>query len=141
MSSIDQRYVETLENENWMLREKVAELEGILGMRVEVPLMIGLSASEAKIIGILTKREMVTKAQMLQMLYISRSGGEEVEAKIVDVFVCKARAKLNKFDITIETVWGRGYRLNPENKAKIAALLRAENGITDIPEVLQRKIP
>ncbi|MDE3830273.1 helix-turn-helix domain-containing protein [Sinorhizobium meliloti] len=28
-----------------------------------------------------------------------------------DVFVCKMRKKLARFGVTIETVWGQGYRL------------------------------
>lgn len=135
--NIDQRYVDRLEQENNWLREKIAELEGILGMRVEVPLLLGLTASEAKVVGILTKRELVTKEQFMQMLYVAQAGSD-AEIKIIDVFICKARIKLEKFDIKIETVWARGYRMNPENKAKLAALLRAERGLAGPVQPEQR---
>jgi two-component system cell cycle response regulator CtrA len=37
---------------------------------------------------------------------------EEPEIKIVDVFVCKIRKKLNGLGLSLETVWGRGYRMS-----------------------------
>lgn len=42
---------------------------------------------------------------------VTKLWGEESELKIVDVFVCKLRAKLKGMPIAIETAWGRGYRL------------------------------
>lgn len=38
-------------------------------------------------------------------------GVDDREIKLVDVFVHKARKKLEPLGITIETVWGRGYRI------------------------------
>lgn len=56
-----------------------------------------------------------TKDQLLSALY-SLSVDEEPEIKIIDVFVCKIRKKLNEMHPglgrCIETVWGQGYRLN-----------------------------
>lgn len=48
--------------------------------------------------------------------------GEEPDAKIVDVFICKARKKIAPFGIQIETLWGQGYRLPPASKAAAMAL-------------------
>jgi two-component system cell cycle response regulator CtrA len=125
--SDEQRYIDTLEGENNWLREKIAELESILGMRLEVPVILALTASEAKIVGILSKRDAVTKEQFMQMLYVN---GTDAEIKIVDVFVCKARAKLEKFGISIETIWGRGYRMTPANKAKLQEIINVERGVS-----------
>lgn len=36
--------------------------------------------------------------------------------KIIDVFVCKIRAKLHDTNYYIETIWGRGYRINRHEK-------------------------
>ena len=36
---------------------------------------------------------------------------EDVEIKIVDVFICKLRAKLKPLGLEIATLWGVGYRL------------------------------
>ena len=48
---------------------------------------------------------------------------DEPEMKIVDVFICKLRKKIRPFGLEIATVWGLGYRMSPETKAKARALL------------------
>lgn len=116
------QYVTALETENDVLREKIIELEELIGLRIETPLMLGLTGQEAKLFGILFKRDLVTKAQGMSALYSDRPNGE-AEIKIVDVFVCKMRKKLKPFDIEIETVWGQGYRMTAASKANAAALL------------------
>ena len=117
-------FVIALEAENELLREKVIALEEILGLRIETPLVLGLTSHEAKMFGILLKREIVTKEAAMAALYGDRPNGDgEVEIKIVDVFVYKARKKLKPFQIEIETVRGRGYRMPAASKAIAAALL------------------
>ena len=60
----------------------------------------------------LRKRTVVTKQMLLDHLY---GGMNEPELKIIDVLVCYLRKKLAQATggkHQIETVWGRGYRLN-----------------------------
>lgn len=116
-------YVEAVETENEILRERVIELEELLGFRLTVPLIFGLTGQEAKLFGFLLKREIVTKEQSMTALYTELWGEKEREIKIVDVFICKMRSKLKKFGITIETVWGRGYRMTPEVKALVEGFM------------------
>lgn len=116
-------YVATLEAENDALRSRIRLLEETIGTRIDVPLVFGLTGQEAKMFGILYKRELVTKQQALDALYGDRPESDEAEIKIVDVFVCKMRKKMKPFDIQIETVWGRGYRIPAQSKATAAALL------------------
>lgn len=116
-------YVMALEAENEQLREKVARLEETLGVRIETPLVLGLTGQEARVFGILLKRELVTKQQAMDVLYGERPDGDEAEIKIVDVFVCKLRKKLEPYEIAIETVWGRGYRIPAQSKTAALALL------------------
>jgi two-component system cell cycle response regulator CtrA len=77
-----------------------------------VPLQ--LTSKEYKIIELLMQRKgvIVTKTAFLDKLY---SGIDEPEEKIIDVFVCKIRRKLDEFVAGgrhyIETIWGRGYIL------------------------------
>ncbi len=59
----------------------------------------------------LRKGTTLTKEAFLNHLY---GGMDEPEVKIIDVFICKLRKKLEKAmggDSYIETVWGRGYVL------------------------------
>ena len=84
-----------------------------------------LTGKEYGIIELLSLRKgsTLTKEMFLNHLY---GGMDEPEVKIIDVFICKLRKKLQDAtdgDNYIETVWGRGYVLrDPEaEKAKKAA--------------------
>ncbi len=59
----------------------------------------------------LRKGTTLTKEMFLNHLY---GGMDEPEVKIIDVFICKLRKKIETAtggDSYIETVWGRGYVL------------------------------
>jgi DNA-binding response OmpR family regulator len=116
-----------LETENDELREKIASLESMLGIRIEVPLVFGLTNQQAKVLGMLMKREIVTKEMAFTALYGLRTGGADVEIKIIDVFICHVRRKLKPFEIEIETVWGQGYRMSPEAKAIASKVFEQAN--------------
>lgn len=121
--SLRDAYVETLERENGELRERIALLEEQLGIRFETPLCLNLTSQEARLFGILLKRDLVTKQIAMIALYGHKPDCDEAEIKIVDVFVCKLRKKLAPFSIVIETQWGQGYFLGPRSKEIARALL------------------
>ena len=85
-----------------------------------------LTSKEYGIIELLSLRKgsTLTKEMFLNHLY---GGMDEPEVKIIDVFVCKLRKKLEKLSDSaggcIETVWGRGYVLrdpNADGKDKVS---------------------
>lgn len=83
---------------------------------------IHLTSKEYSILELLVLRKgsILTKEMFLNHLY---GGMDEPDLKIIDVFVCKLRKKLSKETDGInyiETVWGRGYKLN-ESDEKDAA--------------------
>jgi len=62
----------------------------------------------------LRKGNVVSKESFLDHLY---GGMDEPEMKIIDVFICKLRKKIEKAGAPaplIQTVWGRGYRVNTD---------------------------
>ncbi len=84
---------------------------------------IHLTGKEYGIIELLSLRKgtTLTKEMFLNHLY---GGMDEPELKIIDVFICKLRKKLNAAadgDNYIETVWGRGYVLQDPEESKAAA--------------------
>lgn len=75
--------------------------------------MLHLTGKEYQILELLSIRKgtTLTKEMFLNHLY---GGIDEPEVKIIDVFICKLRKKLNNATggtNYIETVWGRGYVL------------------------------
>lgn len=85
-----------------------------------------LTGKEYGILELLSLRKgtTLTKEMFLNHLY---GGMDEPEVKIIDVFICKLRKKLQTAadgDNYIETVWGRGYVLrDPEEEKKKKAAI------------------
>jgi two-component system cell cycle response regulator CtrA len=79
-----------------------------------------LTGKEYGIIELLSLRKgtTLTKEMFLNHLY---GGMDEPEVKIIDVFICKLRKKIEKAaggENYIETVWGRGYVLRDPNEGQ-----------------------
>lgn len=85
--------------------------------------MVHLTGKEYGIMELLALRKglTLTKEAFLNHLY---NGMDEPEIKIIDVFICKLRKKLEDASgglNYIETVWGRGYVLrDPESEGGVA---------------------
>lgn len=115
---------DVLVEENARLRARVDQLERAFGLRFDVPLCLGLSKTEAKIIGILMKRDYATREACVAAIWSSRN--IHVDKNVINVHVCNARSKLVAFGIEIETIWGSGYRLSSAGKTKLSELLEME---------------
>jgi DNA-binding response OmpR family regulator len=61
----------------------------------------------------------LSKEAALEWLYQFSAEGEEPEIKIIDVFICKARKKLEPIGVRIDTAWGKGYALAVDRKPVI----------------------
>lgn len=122
-----QARVAVVERENDILRERIAALESVLGMVMEVPvaLGIGLTPTEGKILGMLLTRDFVPREAIHVALYQSRPDADSVpELKIIDVLICKIRAKLKGLcNARIETKVGEGYYIRPPEKDALRAAL------------------
>jgi two-component system cell cycle response regulator CtrA len=92
---------------------------------------VHLTGKEYQMLELLSLRKgtTLTKEMFLNHLY---GGMDEPELKIIDVFICKLRKKLNTAtdgENYIETVWGRGYvlrepqsdQLGTENRIAVGA--------------------
>jgi two-component system cell cycle response regulator CtrA len=117
--------IKLLEAENEALRDRVWQLEEALGgAAVDFPLFLDLTSQESICLGVLLTTKCPRKATFMTALY-GHLPNSEVEAKIVDVYICKVRKKLVAHGIAIETAWGQGYFLNEETKAKLRELMAA----------------
>jgi two-component system cell cycle response regulator CtrA len=63
----------------------------------------------------------ITKENILDLLYAGMP--DQPDMKIIDVFICKARAKLTPLGIELTTVWGRGYMMDAANRLKLTELV------------------
>lgn len=108
-----------LEDRIYLLETQLHDLRHTLAdTTLLFPLEWHLSQSECRILQALLRGHVVTKEMLLAALYWDR-GAEAPEAKILDVFICKVRKKLQPFGIKVATVWGRGWMLEREDLNKI----------------------
>ena len=93
-----------------------------------------LTPREAQLLGAMHAigGKVLSKQSALTALYSNQM--DEPEIKIVDVFLCKVRKKMNNGEVRkgkfgsanqqyIETIWGTGYRLTPAGVAAVDAAL------------------
>lgn len=85
---------------------------------------LGIQPLAARVLWALWDCKPKTQDHIFQSLYWDRLDAPEI--KIVQVQVCKLRAGLAEIGAGFETLWGKGYRLDPENRAKIAAHIGIE---------------
>lgn len=110
------------------LREAVRRYEEILKPSLYAPKAWRLTPSEEGVLLVLygAKTRVVHRERMLIGLYGILA--DAPDQKTLDVFVCKIRRKLMEAQarISIETVWGRGWRLTEESHARLHAVLTGE---------------
>jgi DNA-binding response OmpR family regulator len=104
--------------------DRIAELEALLGTRgQELPPAIGLTRKQVELLGYLMLRNFAADAGAYAALYGGMPECDQPDIKILQVQVCKMRAKLAPFGIKIDRRLGQGYYLTAENKAKVRALM------------------
>jgi hypothetical protein len=114
------RRLELVEAEN-------ADLRHILGFSDIKPLKykkLGLAPSGCYLLAALMARPMGTYDGLMFALHqYDADARADMDPKIVQVQVCHMRRVLKTLGIIVTTVWGKGYKLEPEEKLKVAALV------------------
>ncbi len=100
--------------------ERIRQLEEILApSSVSIPLEWRLTSAEATVFACLAARDVASKDMIYDALYSMRL--EDVEPKVIDVFICKLRQKVKPFGVQIETVRGSGYFLRDRDQYVVGA--------------------
>ena len=121
MSAAAQARIVRLEAENEDLRARVSELEGLAFGGWTAPVEWALTAAQARIFGFLLSRELASREQIAVALWSARPDCEIPGSRTVDVQICWMRRKLAPFGVTIRTVRGRGFALDPRERQRLAA--------------------
>lgn len=80
---------------------------------------LGLTRTEAQIVQLLMQRGRATKDAIFQVLYSDRHPDEIPGDNLVAVLMTRIRKRLKAHDVTIETLWGVGYSITPDNVARL----------------------
>lgn len=128
-----------LVNENIRLKDRCAHIESERdaalarvesliqeqGLDFIAPKVLQLTNSEEKILAVLMSRERASRKELHKFLYAQdHHGGADI--KIIDVLICRVRAKLKKYGGEVVTVHGRGFELKDSSKQKLWKLREAE---------------
>ena len=96
--------------------ETIRQLRERLDARPDLPDWLPhLTTTERRLLVLLSDGRLHSKDQLFEAMYPVEA--DAPEEKIIDVFVCKLRRKLDPLEIFIETHWSRGYRLSAEGLA------------------------
>lgn len=81
---------------------------------------------QASLLVVLLNRNEVSKETLHQVIESRRaSGKEETDPKMVDVVICNLRKGLKPSNITINTLWGFGYYMEPAQRRSILEMVNS----------------
>jgi len=119
-------------NEIQRLRDRIEELEAILGMAEDHVTVImrvtGLPYYPSCILGILHRRNTVFSKEVIgQLVYGYRPECDQPEhvIKIIEVFVHTIRKKIAPLGLSIRTVFQQGYTMDDADRRRLTAMMRA----------------
>jgi DNA-binding response OmpR family regulator len=101
------------------LRDRVEELETLLGLKTKLPDSYGLSPTEQKFVGVLLRREIADREMLMTAIY---GGLTEKTTWSIGVHIWNIRRKLAPWGITVKNRWGHGYYLDDEARALLAGV-------------------
>lgn len=105
------------------LRDRVEELESLLGLDFIVAPKLALASIEAKILGMLIKRPMMTRRMALSAMY--GYAAEDRSDRCVDTPLHYLRKKLEKHGVKISTRSTEGWFLSAAAREKLMPLLES----------------
>jgi len=101
--------------------EKIRQLERELyGRDWEAPKEFRLTKLEAAIVATMLANNRVCSPALL--IDATRGRGTHTNnpnSNLIDAKICHIRAKLRPYGLRIETVWGTGYKIEDETRAKL----------------------
>lgn len=110
------------------LRDRVEQLEDLLGigsaMTKQLSAAFGLTQCQAKMLGVLLSRSMATKDAMYFVLYGDRPESEQpLSESVIKKHFVKLRRRLEPKGVRIDAIYGQGWKLANEHKAKIRGMI------------------
>ncbi len=109
------------------LRDRIEELEDMLrvspdwthGYRI-----LGITGNSAKVLGLLMKRDVVSREQIFTLLYDEHQHDKLPEFKIVDQWIFRIREGLKPHGIKIFNNYKQGFYMDLAGKKKLREVLK-----------------
>lgn len=111
------------------LQDRIEQYEEVLGIgkstTERLREIFGLEPERAVMLGLIYKREFVTRDGCYTVMYEGRPECDWPEEKVLDVHLCMVRKRLKPYGIKIVTRFGAGWFMPAESKAIVRAKLEA----------------
>lgn len=115
--------IRELERQLRIAADRIAALEAEIGADIEAPPSLGLTRAESRLFGVILKRPIATYSLLYEVAYGARPENSQPDSNVLSVLMTRMRPKLRALGIEIETIYGTGYRMSAESKARAQALL------------------
>jgi DNA-binding response OmpR family regulator len=97
------------------LRDRIEELESILGARTKHRRLTGISEIQWRLLGVLMKRQgVVSREVAFQVVYGDRQESDQPGMRMIDTHICRINKRLAKFGVRIQNEAGTGYYMKPK---------------------------
>lgn len=109
-------------NELQLLRDRVQELEELLGLSMEQRDLMSplkLSPQQTALLGLIYRGNLIRRTAAYTSIFGARLECEQPDDKILDVQLSRLRAALKPRGITIETHRGVGWSMSSDNKERL----------------------
>ena len=106
-----------------VLADRITELEHVLGITAAMPCYCttGLPRSQRIVLGLLLHRTIVTTEAIL--IATRKSPADDhtaIKPGLAAIYVCRVRRYLRRgHAVTVRTVWGEGWLIEPADRAKV----------------------
>jgi hypothetical protein len=98
-------------------------------LRLACSKIFGVTRIQSAVVVAILRRPELTKDQIHNVIESTRrQGAEPTQVKMIDVVVCHVRKRFKEHNIKLDTIWGIGYTLHPDERAKVLAKLEAHLG-------------
>lgn len=113
------------------LQDRVEQLQEILGlsrtMESRIRETFGVGRRQAQTLGLLLSRESVERRSLYTALYGAEPENKWPDERTLDGHICWLRRHLRRHGVVIHTRWGEGWRIAPEDKTHIRAMLDGQH--------------
>jgi two-component system cell cycle response regulator CtrA len=129
----DRATVARLREELRTLKRERAVLRRRFSPTGSLPKALALTPTETSLVAVLLANDHCSHELLFSALFSDRPEEDQPDDKITDILIFKAREKLRRFGMNLETYRGFGFSMRPESKAKMLMLMRAEAAETARP--------
>lgn len=119
------RYFASKANELQILRDRVEELESLLGLSADNGIWrLGFTPTQTAFLGMLFTRKLVRRQEAYTGIFGVRSECDQPQDQNLDVQLSRMRKKLHHLGVSVEAVRGVGWTMTENNKERLRTIIR-----------------